>query len=123
MTAAGAALVALSAACLLRELGGKLAPFITLFGILLLYFAFGERLARLLPLFSSAADSSLFTLTLKIAGVFFLCRLLSEVSRHLGEARLADAIDLLGEGEILLLLLPTIEELFTLGRELEALWG
>ena len=63
------------------------------------------------------------TLLLRACGIAMLAQVASVICRECGESGIADAVELAGKIELLLLCIPLINELLTLARELLASGG
>ena len=106
----GIALLTALAGTVLKGQNGRIAPLVSLSGILLLLLFFLRRLGGAVAIFCDlAADSALspyLETLLKVLSCGYLTEIGSGICRELGENGAASALACVGRGEILLLSLP-----------------
>jgi hypothetical protein len=107
---------------LLREVGYRGAPIITVVSaLLLLSHAVGlykTALGNIIPLVDSEASVEALSSMLKVTGLGYVYGIASDVCRDIGESGISKALDVVGRVEILLIAVPYIKEIITLGAEL-----
>ena len=106
----GIALLASVAGTILKGQNGKVAPLVSLSGIVLLLLFFVRRLGGAVAIFCDLAENSALSpyleTLLKVLSCGYLTEIGSGVCRELGENGAAAALECVGRGEILLLCLP-----------------
>ena len=106
----GIACVTAAAGVILRGQNGKLAPLLSLSGVLLLLLLFFRRIGGAVAVFCDLAEESALSpyleTLLKVLFCGYLTEIGSGVCRELGESGAASALECVGRGEILLLCLP-----------------
>ena len=118
----GAALAAAVLALVLREAGFRSPKLVSVAGIVVLAVASATRLGRLVkellpPAFGDEVREGA-RLMLKMIGAGYVYGICSDICRELGESGIANALQVAGRVEILLLLLPTLIEILELGAGL-----
>ena len=119
----GVGLALLLAVCLLllRELGWRGVGVFAAIGVLSLLMLVREPLLSIFSseIFLSAGEhSGELSAAIKVLGVGYLFGISSDVLRTLGEERLASTLELVGRVEILLIILPYVEEIIKIGAQL-----
>ena len=106
----GIALVTAAAGLILKGQGGKIAPLVSLSGVLVLILFFFRRIGGAVAVFCDLAESSALSpyleTLLKVLSCGYLTEIGAGVLRDLGEGPAATALECVGRGEILLLCLP-----------------
>ncbi len=106
----GIALVTAAAGLILKGQGGKIAPLVSLSGVLVLLLFFFRRIGGAVAVFCDLAESSALSpyleTLLKVLSCGYLTEIGAGVCRDLGEGSAATALECVGRGEILLLCLP-----------------
>ena len=106
----GIALLTALAGTVLKGQNGRIAPLVSLSGILLLLLFFLRRLGGAVAIFCDLAAGSALSpyleTLLKVLSCGYLTEIGSGVCRELGESGTASALECVGRGEILLLCLP-----------------
>ena len=106
----GIALLTSLAAMILKGQSGKIAPLVSLSGVLLLLLVFFRRIGGAVAVFCDLAESSALSpyleTLLKVLACGYLTEIGAGVCRELGESGAATALECAGRGEILLLCLP-----------------
>ena len=106
----GIALLTSLAAVILKGQSGKIAPLVSLSGVLLLLLVFFRRIGGAVAVFCDLAESSALSpyleTLLKVLACGYLTEIGAGVCRELGESGAATALECAGRGEILLLCLP-----------------
>ena len=106
----GIALVTAAAGLILKGQGGKIAPLVSLSGVLVLLLFFFRRIGGAVAVFCDLAESSAISpyleTLLKVLSCGYLTEIGAGVLRDLGEGSAATALECVGRGEILLLCLP-----------------
>ena len=106
----GIALVTAAAGLILKGQGGKIAPLVSLSGVLVLLLFFFRRIGGAVAFFCDLAESSALSpyleTLLKVLSCGYLTEIGAGVLRDLGEGSAATALECVGRGEILLLCLP-----------------
>lgn len=117
----GLALLAAALGFLLRGLGSRIAPVLSvLSGVLLLSFAlfrYAEPLSLLSELAESGGVGELLDPLLRMLGIGLATTFTADTCRDLGEGTVAARVELCGRVEILLLCLPFLSELLSLAVE------
>jgi len=106
----GIALLAAFAGTILKGQNGRIAPLVSLSGILILLLFFVRRLGGAVAIFCDLAENSALSpfleTLLKVLACGYLTEIGAGVCRELGENGAASALECVGRGEILLLCLP-----------------
>ena len=106
----GIALVTAAAGLILKGQGGKIAPLVSLSGVLVLLLFFFRRIGGAVAVFCDLAESSALSpyleTLLKVLSCGYLTEIGAGVMRDLGEGSAATALECVGRSEILLLCLP-----------------
>ncbi|MBR4335823.1 MAG: hypothetical protein IKP74_05150 [Clostridia bacterium] len=106
----GIALVTAAAGLILKGQAGKIAPLVSLSGVLVLLLFFFRRIGGAVAVFCDLAESSALSpyleTLLKVLSCGYLTEIGAGVLRDLGEGSAATALECVGRGEILLLCLP-----------------
>lgn len=107
---------------LLREVGFRAAPVITVVAILLILLyavrMYGDAVQALSPLISGALEGGAMEAMLKVTGMTYVFGIASDACLELGAAGVAKALDAVGRIEILLIAVPYVKEIVMLGAEL-----
>ena len=118
----GIALVSALAAAILKGQNGKIAPLVSLSGVLLLLLLFFRRIGGAVAVFCDLAERSALSpfleTLLKVLSCGYLTEIGAGVCRELGENGAASALECAGRGEILLLSLPDLLALTELALSL-----
>ena len=106
----GIALLAAFAGTILKGQNGRIAPLVSLSGILILLLFFFRRLGGAVAIFCDLAEHSALSpyleTLLKVLSCGYLTEIGAGVCRELGENGAAASLECVGRGEILLLCLP-----------------
>lgn len=107
---------------LLREIGFRATPIITVISLLLIILhavrIYAEAIESFSPVLNSAVASGALEAMLKITGMTYLFGISSDVCRELGATSVSKVLDVVGRVEIMLIALPYVKEIIMLGREL-----
>lgn len=107
---------------LLREVGFKGAPVITVISAALIFIRavglYGSVIDSVIPLANGYFDDSALGDMLKVTGLTYLFGVSSDVCREIGESGISKALDMVGRVEILLIAVPYIKEVIMLGADL-----
>ena len=118
----GIALLTSLAAAILKGQNGKIAPLVSLSGVLFLLLFFVRRIGGAVAFFCDLAERSALSpyleTLLKVLSCGYLTEIGSGVCRELGESGAATALECAGRGEILLLCLPDLLTLTELALSL-----
>ena len=118
----GIALLTSIAATVLKGQNGKVAPLLSMSGVLFLLLFFVRRLGGAVAVFCDLAERSALSpyleTLLKVLCCGYLTEIGSGVCRELGESGAASALECAGRGEILLLCLPDLLTLTELALSL-----
>lgn len=118
----GIACVTALAGVILRGQNGKLAPLLSLSGVVLLLLLFFRRIGGAVAVFCDLADGSALSpyleTLLKVLSCGYLTEIGSGICRELGENGAATALENAGRAEILLLCLPDFVTLTRLALSL-----
>lgn len=122
LSVSGAALAAAVLAIILREAGFRSPKLVSVAGIVVISLVAALRLGTLIeellpPAISGEAREGA-RLMLKMIGAGYVFGICSDICRELGEGGIANALQVAGRVEIMLLLLPTLREIFELGAGL-----
>lgn len=118
----GIALLTALAGTILKGQNGKIAPLVSLSGVLFLLLLFVGRIGGAVAVFCELAERSALSTYLETLLKVLACGYLSEIGagvcRELGETGAASALECAGRGEILLLCLPDLITLTELALSL-----
>ena len=119
ITLCGAALIALLATAVIRELRPSLAPFCAAAGLAF----FGYVIKNVAPIleFIKKMDSLAaggISVMIKALGISVCCQITAEICRDCGENVFASRVELAAKINILLLALPLIKDIVTIAGEL-----
>ena len=118
---AALAVLAAALAFVLRTLGAKGAPALTVAaGLAFVAYAvarYGEALTAIREMAERAGVSDGVGVILRMIFVGILCAVAAEICRDVGESTLATRVEICGKAEILLLALPFLLELVNLALE------
>ena len=107
---------------ILKALGWKGAPLVTVCAIVGLLSFFFERLEPVLEIFKLIKEegeaSEAVECVLKIIGIGYVSGICSDICRELGETSIASAVSFVARIESLAIVSPMIIEILTLGMEL-----
>ena len=118
----GYIILLLICAQLLRQLGWRGAPvFVAVCAVMLLVEAgrgFFDIFSSLEGMFSGAGFSDALGAAIRIVGIGYLFGICADVCRELGENTLAKITEVVGRAEILIVIMPFLEEIIGMGSEL-----
>lgn len=118
---AALAVLAATLAFVLRTLGAKAAPALTVTaGLAFVAYAvarYGEAISAIREMAERAGVSEGVSVILRMIFVGLLCAVAADICRDVGEGGLATRVEACGKAEILLLALPFLLELVTLAFE------
>lgn len=107
---------------LLREVGFRATPIITVISLLLILLhavrIYAEAVESFSPVLSGTMASGALEAMLKITGMTYIFGISSDVCRELGATGVSKVLDVVGRVEIMLIALPYVKEIVMLGREL-----
>ncbi len=113
----GVCLLLAALALTLRDVGGKLAPLVGVFGGVALLLALLPRYQPIIDLLSGLSEEPIFasalSLGLRAVGLCVLVEVTAGILRDMGEGGLAARLEWCGRLELILLALPTVGELLT----------